>query len=149
MAFLSLKPIMEDCDDQFVITCKYRQRSINFFNSLHLWDSVCCQRSVSALTHLPLMLHICVSEMGKHWFRWWFGAWSAPSHYLHRSWLIVNCTLRNKLEWNSIEILTFSFKKMCLKMSSAKWRPFCPGGDELNDVMASLLMTPSHHLIQS
>ena len=26
-----------------------------------------------------------------------------------------------------IEILPFSFKKMCLKMSSAKWRPFCLG----------------------
>ena len=25
-----------------------------------------------------------------------------------------------------IEIYTFSFKKMHLKMSSAKWRPFCP-----------------------
>ena len=29
------------------------------------------------------------------------------------------------------EILTFSFKKTCLKMTSAKWRPFCPGDDEL------------------
>ena len=28
---------------------------------------------------------------------------------------------------NSIEILTFSFTKMRLKMSSAKWRPFCLG----------------------
>ena len=27
-----------------------------------------------------------------------------------------------------IGILSFSFKKMQLKMSSAKWRPFCPGG---------------------
>ena len=26
-----------------------------------------------------------------------------------------------------IEILTFSFTKMCLKVSSAKWRPFCLG----------------------
>ena len=26
-----------------------------------------------------------------------------------------------------IEILTFSFKKMCLKVSFAKWRPFCLG----------------------
>ena len=26
-----------------------------------------------------------------------------------------------------IEILTFFFKKMCLKVSSAKWRPFCLG----------------------
>ena len=26
-----------------------------------------------------------------------------------------------------VEILTFSFKKMSLKVSSAKWRPFCLG----------------------
>ena len=32
----------------------------------------------------------------------------------------------------SFEILTFSFKKMCLNRTSAKWRPFYPGGDELS-----------------
>ena len=31
-----------------------------------------------------------------------------------------------------IEILTFSFKKMYLKMSSVKWRPFCLGLNVLN-----------------
>ena len=31
-----------------------------------------------------------------------------------------------------IEILTFSFKKMRLKVSSAKWRPFCLGLNVLN-----------------
>ena len=31
-----------------------------------------------------------------------------------------------------IEILTFSFKKMCLKVSSAKWWPFCHGLNVLN-----------------
>ena len=31
-----------------------------------------------------------------------------------------------------IEILTFSFKKMSLKVSSAKWRPFCLGLNVLN-----------------
>ena len=30
-----------------------------------------------------------------------------------------------------IEIQNFSFTKMHLKISFAKWRPFCPGGDEL------------------
>ena len=40
-------------------------------------------------------------------------------------------TLRNKLQWNN-NLLKFSFVKMHLKMSSAKWQPFCPGGDELN-----------------
>ena len=32
-----------------------------------------------------------------------------------------------------IEILTFAFKKMCLKVSSAKWRPFCLGLDVLSN----------------
>ena len=32
----------------------------------------------------------------------------------------------------SIEIDTFSFKKMQMKMSSGKWRPFCLGFNELN-----------------
>ena len=36
------------------------------------------------LTHLSLMPHICVSELGQHWFRLWLVAWSAPSHYLNQ-----------------------------------------------------------------
>ena len=43
---------------------------------------------------------------------------------LNQCWNIVNLNLRNKL---SIEIHTFSFKKMHLKMLSAKWRQFCLG----------------------
>ena len=35
--------------------------------------------------------------------------------------------LGTKFSEISIEILTFSFKKMRLKLSSAKWRPFCLG----------------------
>ena len=31
-----------------------------------------------------------------------------------------------------IEIITFSFKKMRLKVSSAKWQPFCLGLNVLN-----------------
>ena len=33
-----------------------------------------------------------------------------------------------------IEILTFSFKKMRLKVSSAKWRPFCLGLNVLSQI---------------
>ena len=50
------------------------------------------------------------------------GPWSVPSYYLNQCWNIVNLTLRNKI---LIKIHTFSFKKMHLKMSSVKWRPFC------------------------
>ena len=37
-----------------------------------------------------------------------------------------------------IEILTFAFKKMRLKVSSAKWRPFCLGLNVLSPVMDML-----------
>ena len=45
--------------------------------------------------------------------------------------------LSTNLETNFNEILIdihdFSLMKMHLKMSSEKWRPFCPGGDELRN----------------
>ena len=56
--------------------------------------------SLDALTHLPLVPHICISELCQHWFRLWLVAYSAPNHYLNQCWVIVNWTLRNKLQWN-------------------------------------------------
>ena len=46
------------------------------------------------------MPHICVGESGQHWFRKWLGAEKAPSHYLNQCWVIVNWTMRNKIQWN-------------------------------------------------
>ena len=84
------------------------------------------------LTHLPLVPHICVSELGQDWFRQWLVACSAPSHYPNQCSLIVNWTLRNKLQWKSKRNSIISFKKIRLKMASAKWRPFYRGEDESN-----------------
>ena len=64
-------------------------------NSLE--NSICGN---SIVTHLPLVLHIGISEAGQHCFRYWLVAYSAPSHYLNKCWVIVNWTLRNKLQWN-------------------------------------------------
>ena len=50
------------------------------------------------LTHLPQVLHICVSESGQHWL--WLVAYSGPSHYLNQCWIIVNWTLMNKIQLN-------------------------------------------------
>ena len=55
------------------------------------------------LFHLPLLPHMCINELGQHWFREWHAASSVPSHYLSQCWLIVNWTLTNKLQWNSNE----------------------------------------------
>ena len=43
-----------------------------------------------------------------------------------------------------IKILTFSFKKMRLKVSSVKWRPFYLGLNVLNDVNMSPVCATSH-----
>ena len=78
------------------------------------------------------MIWLCIKSLSgtymrqlfnHHWFRQWLVAWSAPSHYLHQCWNIVNWTL-----W---KIHAFSFKKARFKMSE-NWRPFCFERIELN-----------------
>ena len=62
-----------------------------------------CQIQINVyifLTHFPLVPHICISELGQHWFRWWLVPCSTPSHHLNQCCLNVNGTLRNKLQWN-------------------------------------------------
>ena len=65
---------------------------------------MCCKvghpHRMAILTHLPQVPHICFIESGQHWFRQWLVAYSAPSHYLNQCWVIVNWTLRNRLQWN-------------------------------------------------
>ena len=113
-------------------TCVIRIRWVNLLSFIRI--NTCFRNTTTAwfsMTRLnpPLMPHICISEVGHHWFRQWLVACSAPSHCLNQCWLIINWALRNKLHWNSNKIRTFSFMKMRLKMSSVKWRPFCPWGD--------------------
>ena len=55
-------------------------------------------------------------------------AYSAPSHYLNQSWVIVSWTLGTNFNEILIKIQNFSFTKMHLKISSAKRWPLCPGG---------------------
>ena len=45
------------------------------------------------------------------------------------------------------EIHTFSFKKMRLKRSSGKWRPFYLGLNVLNTLMATFMESPIQHCI--
>ena len=57
-----------------------------------------------------------------------------PSFYLNQCWIIVSWTLRNKHQWIFfIKIENVSFMKMHVKISSAKWWSFCPGGDGLTE----------------
>ena len=61
-----------------------------------------------------------------HWFRQWLVAWSAPSHFLHQWWNIVNWTLSNKLQWNwNIFIQENAFESVDWKISVILPWPQC------------------------
>ena len=48
----------------------------------------------------------------------------------------------NKLQWNFNQNTTLSIHENASKISSAKWWPFCPGGDELNPYLPFHSMIP-------
>ena len=79
------------------------------------------------LTHWGQVTHICVSKLTI------IGADSglSPDRRQAIIWTNAGLLLIGPLGTNFSEILSeihaFSFKKMHLKMSSAKWRPFCLG----------------------
>ena len=79
------------------------------------------------LTHWGWVTHICVGKLTI------IGSDDGLSPGRHRAiiWTNAGILLIGPLGINFCEILigiqTFSFKKMHLKMSSAKWRPFCLG----------------------
>ena len=76
------------------------------------------------LTHWGRVTHICVSKLTI------IGSDNGFSPHRRQAiiWTNAGISLIGPLGTNSseilIEILTFSFKKMRMKVSSAKWRPF-------------------------
>ena len=99
-------------DNNFKIPCaKYRPRC--FY--------------ISMLTHWGRAMHICVGKLSN------IGSDNglAPTRHQAIVWTNAGILLIRTLATNLSEILneihTFSFKKMHLNMSPAKWRPFCHG----------------------
>ena len=90
--------------------------------------------SKGGLTHWGRVTHICVGNLTT------IGSDNglSPGRRQAIIWTNAGILLTGPLWTNFSEILieipTFSFKKMRLKVSSAKWRPFCLGLNELNDV---------------
>ena len=76
------------------------------------------------LSHWGRMMHICVSKIiiiGSN-----NGLTLGRRQAMNQFWNIVNWSFRHKLSKIVIEMHTFSFNKMHLKMS-AKWSLFCLG----------------------
>ena len=87
---------------------------------------------IDILTHWGRVTHICVSKItiigsdnglspGRRQAIIWTNAG-----------LLLNGSLGTNFTEILLEILTFSFKEMRLKVSSAKWRPFCLSLNVLN-----------------
>ena len=92
----------------------------NMMLVLHKGVLCCCRQYAVYQVSCPKLFRLSDAYMRQK-----SNHWSAPIHYLNQWSKLFNLTLRNKQIL--IEIHIFSFKKMYLKMSSAKWRPLCLG----------------------
>ena len=96
-----------------------------------MWSNISNARFALALTHWGRSTHICVGKLTI------IGSDSglSPGRRQAIVWTNAGILLIGPLETNFSEILigikAFSFRKMHLKISSAKWRPFCLGLNEL------------------
>ena len=95
---------------------------------------------IVVLIHWGWVTHICISKLTIVAS----GNDLAPSRRQAIIWTNAGILLIGPLGTNFSEILieihTFSFKKMHLKMSSGKWHPFCLGLNMLNATMADVVI---------
>ena len=137
---------MQDCSNSSVLTMEV----------LHTWTKPSYGPSLcSILTHWRRVMHICINKLTI------IGSDHGLSTGRHQAiiWNNVGLLLIGPLGTNFNEILikiyTFSFRKIHLKMSSGKWRPFCLGLNVLRDkdhmerVSLMLFLGHSWHEIQS
>ena len=117
------------CIWQVIYCGKQGSKSLRVPKSIHNTNDI--------LTHWGRVTHICVSKL----------TIIASDNGLSPGWRqaiiwtndgILYWILKNKL---LIKILTFSFKKMHLKIPSATWRPFCLGLNVLMNVLDEVNLT--------
>ena len=107
------------------------------------------ERLLNCIIHslILVLLHICISESGQHWFRQWLGAWSAPNHYLNQCWILLIGPLGINFSEMAIEINTFWLKK-------CTWNVFCElaailsRGRWVNNLVKRKLVTVSEERIR-
>ena len=103
--------------------------------SLHVFTLSLVTDSHDSLNHWGRVMHTCVNKLCHHWFRYWFVAWSAPSHHLNHCGYIDDWTPRNIFMWNSnknkmISMHENAFENVC-EMATILSRPRCVNTDSL------------------
>ena len=113
----------------FILIISKRKRG-RFWKILEhtIWKTLGSDTSFLPLTRWGRVTYIWVIKLSHHCFRSRLVAWPVPSHYLNKCWNFVNYILGIKFQWNFAQKTPqFSYKKMRLKISFGKWRPFCLG----------------------
>ena len=89
-----------------------------------------CRNQFAALTHWGRVTHICVGELTIIVSHNGLSPGRRQAIIWTNAGILLIGTLVTHLIQILIGILTFSFTKMSLKVSSGKWRPFCLGLNE-------------------
>ena len=84
------------------------------------------------LTHSGRVTHICVSDLTSIGSDNGLSPGRRQAIIRTNAWILLIRHLGTNFSEFFVEIIIFSFKKMRLKVSSAKWRPFCLDLNELN-----------------
>ena len=82
---------------------------------------------LASLTHSCRVMHISVRKLTSIGSDNGLAPGRCQAILWTNAWIFFIGPLGTNFSENLIEIMIFSFKKMCLKVSSAKWRPFCLG----------------------
>ena len=125
--------------------CVCTAREVFPLNSLHclkIDDDKSSYWSVTELTHWGRVMHICVNKLTIIYSN----NGLSPDRRQAIIWTNAGILLIGPLGTNFseilIEILTFSFKNMHLKVSSAKQRPFCLGLNVLTHGSQNISVQP-------
>ena len=95
-------------------------------------------RVFNALTHWGRATHICASKLTIIASDNGLSPGRSQAIIWNNAGIVSIGLLGTNFSEIFIEILTFSFKKMRLKVSSAKWRPFCLGLNVLRPNLVAL-----------
>ena len=119
---LLIGPLGTNFSDILIEIHTFSFTQMRFKLSSGKWRPFCL--GLNVLTHILLVSHICVHELGQHGFRWWLIACLTLCHYLNQWWLIVLWTLRNKCQWNSNQNTKLLINENAF-LSRGKWVEIC------------------------
>ena len=117
------------CAGNSPVTGEFPAQAVNSAENVSIWWR---HYIVSVLTHWGRKTHICVSKLATIDSDNGLSPGRRQAVIWTNAGVMLIGPLGTKFNEISIEIHIFSFKKIHLKLSSGKWRPFCLGLNVLN-----------------